>query len=275
MSGVILNAYTFFPVGLLTGDRCCSLGCSLVPLWTSQVALMVRNLPANAGDTGDAGSIPGLERSPGGGNGNPLQYLAWRVQWTEEPGGLQSMGLQESDATEATYHACMLIPLWVQWYSPKLYLREDPWGKRPAWDHHVESGNQSALELTPTLGPRQEASLMSPSLGVALALGRDGFLRISLEGGAAEFPYGEKFKVKSGGRPLPGQHSETQAPSSRGGTAHWWLMLTPSGDTGTSRSLTWRTVQPLPARRAASVFSDSSMPLFSCVLPSVSLRRSC
>ena len=30
----------FFPVGLLAGDGCCSLGCSLVPLWTSEVALM-------------------------------------------------------------------------------------------------------------------------------------------------------------------------------------------------------------------------------------------
>ena len=35
---------------------------------------MVKNPPANAGDTGDAGSIPGLGRSPGVGNGNPLQY---------------------------------------------------------------------------------------------------------------------------------------------------------------------------------------------------------
>ena len=36
---------------------------------------MVKNLPANAGAIGDAGSIPGLGRSPGGGNGNqPLQY---------------------------------------------------------------------------------------------------------------------------------------------------------------------------------------------------------
>ena len=35
---------------------------------------MVKNPPANAGDTGDTGSIPGLGRSPGGGNGNPLQY---------------------------------------------------------------------------------------------------------------------------------------------------------------------------------------------------------
>ena len=34
----------------------------------------VKNLPASAGDTRDTGSISGLGRSPGGGNGNPLQY---------------------------------------------------------------------------------------------------------------------------------------------------------------------------------------------------------
>ena len=39
-----------------------------------QVVLLVRNLPANAGDTRDMGSIPGWVRSPGGGNGNSLQY---------------------------------------------------------------------------------------------------------------------------------------------------------------------------------------------------------
>ena len=38
------------------------------------VALVVKNLPAKARDTGDLGSIPGSGRSPGGGNGNPLQY---------------------------------------------------------------------------------------------------------------------------------------------------------------------------------------------------------
>ena len=39
-----------------------------------QVALVAKNPPANAGDTGDLGSIPGSGRSPGGGNDNPLQY---------------------------------------------------------------------------------------------------------------------------------------------------------------------------------------------------------
>ena len=38
------------------------------------VVLVVKNPPANAGDLKDAGSIPGLGRSPGGGRGNPLQY---------------------------------------------------------------------------------------------------------------------------------------------------------------------------------------------------------
>ena len=49
---------------------------------------VVKNPPANAEDVG---SIPGLGRFPGRGHSNPL---AWRISWTEEPGRLQSMGLQ-------------------------------------------------------------------------------------------------------------------------------------------------------------------------------------
>ena len=56
------------------------------------VTLVVKNPPANAGDVGDPGSIPGLERSPGEGNGYPLQYSCLENPWTEEPGGLQSIG---------------------------------------------------------------------------------------------------------------------------------------------------------------------------------------
>ena len=50
---------------------------------------VIKNLPANAGDAGDLGSIPGLERSPGVGNGNPLQYSCLEIPWTEEPGRLE------------------------------------------------------------------------------------------------------------------------------------------------------------------------------------------
>ena len=38
---------------------------------------VVKNPRANVGDTGDAGSVPRLGRSPGGGNGNPLLYSCW------------------------------------------------------------------------------------------------------------------------------------------------------------------------------------------------------
>ena len=52
---------------------------------TSSSGSVAKNPPDKAGDSS---LIPGLGRSPGGGNGNPLQYLAWKIPWTEEPGGL-------------------------------------------------------------------------------------------------------------------------------------------------------------------------------------------
>ena len=63
---------------------------------------VVKNPPANAGDVRDVGSVPGSGRSPGGGNGNPLQYSSWRIPLTEEASGPQATGSQESDTTEAT-----------------------------------------------------------------------------------------------------------------------------------------------------------------------------
>ena len=57
---------------------------------------MVKNASAR-----DVVSVPGSERSPGEGNGNPVQYLAWEIPWTEEPGGLHSpWRCKELDMTE-------------------------------------------------------------------------------------------------------------------------------------------------------------------------------
>ena len=53
---------------------------------------VVKNSPANAGDAGDAGSIPGSRKSPEGEMATYSSILAWRIPWTEEPGELQSMG---------------------------------------------------------------------------------------------------------------------------------------------------------------------------------------
>ena len=56
--------------------------------------IVIKNPPANAGDVRVVGSIPGLGRSSGVGNGNALQYSSGKIPWAEETGSLQSMGLQ-------------------------------------------------------------------------------------------------------------------------------------------------------------------------------------
>ena len=61
----------------------------------SQVVLVVKNPPANAGDTRDVGSIPELGRFPlEESMATYSSILAWRIPWTDKPGGLQSMSSQ-------------------------------------------------------------------------------------------------------------------------------------------------------------------------------------
>ena len=55
---------------------------------------VVKKAPSNMGDTGDAGLIPGLGRSPGKEKATHSSVLAWKIPRTEEPGGLQSAGSQ-------------------------------------------------------------------------------------------------------------------------------------------------------------------------------------
>ena len=66
--------------------------CQLQSTRASQVALVVKNLPANAGDIRGPGSIPGLGRSPGGEHGSPLQYSCLENPIDRE--AWQSMGSQ-------------------------------------------------------------------------------------------------------------------------------------------------------------------------------------
>ena len=56
---------------------------------------MVKNLPANAGDTRDARWLPDWQRSLGEGLATHSGLLAWRISWAEETRRLQSMGLQK------------------------------------------------------------------------------------------------------------------------------------------------------------------------------------
>ena len=84
----------------------------------SQVVLVVKNLPTNAGDIKDVGSIPGLGRSPGGGPGNPLLYSCLENPRTEEPGGLQCIGSRrvEHDWRDLAGKLGFQI-MWREWYS--------------------------------------------------------------------------------------------------------------------------------------------------------------
>ena len=66
----------------------------------SQVVIAVKNLPANAGDIRDTDSIPGEDPLEEGIETHS-SILAWRIPWTEEPGGLQPMG------TQRIGHNCM------------------------------------------------------------------------------------------------------------------------------------------------------------------------
>ena len=72
-------------------------------------------------------------RSPGAGNGNPLHILAWRIPWTEEPGGLQSMEWQR------LRHGLVTKPYLLWWLSGKESAcqgkrrRFDPWVGKIHW----------------------------------------------------------------------------------------------------------------------------------------------
>ena len=63
---------------------------------------MVKNLPANARDIRDVGSIPGLRRSPGGGQGNPLQYSCLGNPVDRGAWGATVHRVAKSDTTEVT-----------------------------------------------------------------------------------------------------------------------------------------------------------------------------
>ena len=79
-----------------------SQGWAQLTFWAFQVALVIKFLLAGAGDTGDAGSIPGLGRSPGEGNGDPVQYSCLENAMVRETWWAMAHRVAESHITETT-----------------------------------------------------------------------------------------------------------------------------------------------------------------------------
>ena len=82
---------------------------------------------------GAPGFITGLGRSPGEGNGNPLQasLLAWRTAWTAEAGGLQSMGLQRVGHNWTTFTSCIAGRFFTSWTTREAHKMHTDFYKCP------------------------------------------------------------------------------------------------------------------------------------------------
>ena len=100
------------------------------------MVLVVKNLPANIGDTRDMGSIPGSERSPRGGNGNPLQYSSLENPMDREAWRATVYRVAESDMTKATWHRCKV----KKSCSPMSYFKYE-------WLYILRTGNLDGNEI--------------------------------------------------------------------------------------------------------------------------------
>ena len=103
IKGTIGKGKVLSPVGRVDGRERWATGSSvsyrkIIPTWCSGKEFSQKkkkkNSPSNTGDAGDVGSILGLGRSPGEGNGNPLQYSCLENSMDRGTGRLQSMGTQ-------------------------------------------------------------------------------------------------------------------------------------------------------------------------------------
>ena len=128
----------------------------------------------SAGSAGDAGSIPGSGRSPGGGHGTRCQFLAWEIPWTEEPGGLRSLGAQKSQKTTEWLNSWSAA--WERTSRARIALKERPphslnWRSRPlgqAWEGSLEPGvsrSFKGIELGSAVSLNQGSDLGLADLG--------------------------------------------------------------------------------------------------------------
>ena len=142
----------------------------------SQIAQLVKNLPANAGDTGDAGLIPDLGRSPRGGNGNPFQYSCLenpmdRGAWQATVYKVTKSQTRLNDFTltfQLLSSAELLVTPWTAAHQAPLsmgFSRQEYWSGVPLPSPTSPTGLgkretsflKGAHKLSCALGPREKA----------------------------------------------------------------------------------------------------------------------
>ena len=96
-----------------------SLFCFHLPHYPHPV-LGINPTKVSACNAGDPGLIPGSGRSPGEGNGNPLQYSCLGIPWTQEPQDLQSRSHKELDTTERLHFHFHFHPAFLVFVSSAL-----------------------------------------------------------------------------------------------------------------------------------------------------------
>ena len=119
------------------------------------MVLVVKNLPAKAGDLGDTGLILGQENPLEEGMATHSSILVWRIPRTEKPGGLQSI---ESDTTKATWHTLIIKSQDVTAFRPMVYFEE-------GGDFNTVNAKpyKSPASVVPELGHHLAAGLLQPT----------------------------------------------------------------------------------------------------------------
>ena len=143
-------------------------------LWGLPGGSVGKEPACNAGEAGDKDSILGWGSTPGEGHGNPLQYLAWRIPWTKEPGGLQSIGLHRVRHNWSNWahmpmqafktRVCSFLCSWKQAEAAreeKLLFLPFPAPCVPWWSNFWRNRQELCLEPTSSVTNQSTKSLLS------------------------------------------------------------------------------------------------------------------
>ena len=112
--------------------------------WASPVT-QHKESTCSAGDTGDMGSIPGLEDPLKEEMATHSSILAWKIPWTERPGRLQSVGVKDLDTTEHLLASYKVEKSWVRFWRHLDIVRRWRWEK--------EGGGEPPCLWNRTLAP--------------------------------------------------------------------------------------------------------------------------